>query len=65
MCILCVCVRTFAGQAVGGDAWQRLSADVAEGGPGVRAGVPVVHPGEMFHVKLAGLGKQKCGRRGH
>lgn len=50
---------------MGGDAWQRLSADVAEGGPGVRAGVPVVHPGEMFHVKLAGLGKQKCGRRGH
>lgn len=40
---------------MGGDAWQSLSADVAEGRSGVRAGVPVVHPGEMLHVELAGL----------
>lgn len=58
MCVLvCVCVCTFTGQAVGGDAWQRLSADVAEGRSGVRAGVPVVHPREMLHVELAGLGE--------
>lgn len=59
-CILCL--RTFTGQAVGGDAWQSLSADVAEGRPGVRAGVPVVHPGEMLHVELAGL-EGEYGRR--
>lgn len=47
--------RTFAGEAVGGDAWQSLPAHVAEGGSGVRAGVPVVHPGEMLHVELARL----------
>lgn len=52
-------MRTFAGQAVGGDAWQRLPADVAEGRPGVGAGVPVVHPGEMLHVELAGLRREK------
>lgn len=46
---------TFAGQAVGGDPRQRLPAHVAEGGPGVRAGVPVVHPGEVLHVELASL----------
>lgn len=40
---------------MGGDAWQGLPADVAEGGSGVRAGVPVVHPGEVLHVELAGL----------
>lgn len=62
MCVLCVRLCTFTGQAVGGDAWQRLSADVAEGRSGVRAGVPVVHPREMLHVELAGLGKQKYGQ---
>lgn len=56
-CVYLVCVCTFTGQAVGGDAWQRLSADVAEGRSGVRAGVPVVHPREMLHVELAGLGE--------
>lgn len=56
--------RTFTGQAVGGDAWQSFPADVAEGRPGVRAGVPVVHPGEMLHVELAGLEKN-MERRGH
>lgn len=40
---------------MGGDARQRLAAHVAEGRPGVRAGVPVVHPREMLHVELAGL----------
>lgn len=40
---------------MGGDPWQRLPAHVAEGGPGVRAGVPVVHPGEVLHVELASL----------
>lgn len=49
---------------MGGDARQCLSADVAEGRSGVRAGVPVVHPGEMLHVELAGLGEKKRGRRG-
>lgn len=53
---VCVCLRAFTGQAVGGDTWQRLSANVAEGRSGVRAGVPVVHPGEMLHIKLTGLG---------
>lgn len=48
-------VSTFAGQAVGGDTWQSLPAHVAEGRSGVRAGVPVVHPREMFHVELARL----------
>lgn len=52
-------LRTFAGQAMGGDAWQRLSAHVAEGRSGVRAGVPVVHPGEMLHVELARLWRHK------
>lgn len=60
---VCICVSvcpcTFTGQAVGGDAWQSLPADVAEGRSGVRAGVPVVHPREMLHVELAGLGKEK------
>lgn len=53
---VCMCLRAFTGQAVGGDTWQRLSANVAEGRSGVRAGVPVVHPGEMLHIKLTGLG---------
>lgn len=57
MCaFVCVCLCTFTGQAVGGDAWQSLSADIAEGRSGMRAGVPVVHPREMLHVELAGLG---------
>lgn len=56
-----VCVRTFTGQTVGGDAWQRLSADVAEGRSGVRAGVPVMHPREMLHVELTGLSREKYG----
>lgn len=59
-----MCVCTFTGQAVGGDARQSLSAHVAEGRSGVRAGVPVVHPGEMLHVELAGLRREKCGRKG-
>ena len=63
MYFVCVGPCTFAGQAVGGDAWQRLSAHVAEGWSGVRAGVPVVHAGEVLHVELAGLEKQKWGRR--
>lgn len=54
-----MCARTFAGQAVGGDAWQSLPADVAEGRAGVRAGVPVVHAGEMLHVELTGLWREK------
>lgn len=54
---VCVCVweRTFAGKAVGGDARQGLPADIAEGGPGVGASVPVVHSRKMLHVELAGL----------
>lgn len=43
---------------MGGDTWQSFSADVAEGRSGVRAGVPVVHPREVLHVELAGLGKE-------
>lgn len=38
------CYSTFAGQAMGGDSRKTLSAHVTEGGPGVGAGVPVVHP---------------------
>lgn len=34
----------FTGQAVGGDSGQTLAAHVTEGGAGVGAGVPVVHP---------------------
>lgn len=55
---------TFAGQAVGGDAWQRLPTHVAESGPGVRAGVPVVHPREMLHVELARLVEESRGSDG-
>lgn len=40
---------------MGSDAWQRLSAHVAEGRSGVRAGVPVVHPAEVVHAVLGGL----------
>lgn len=44
---------------MGGDAWQRLPAHVAEGGSRVRAGVPVVHPREVLHVELARLGEEE------
>ena len=37
-------LRTFTGEPVGRDPGQGLSAHVAVGGPGVRAGVPVVCP---------------------
>lgn len=40
---------------MGRDAWQGLPADVAKGGPGVGAGVPVVHAGEVLHVELGCL----------
>lgn len=40
---------------MGCDAGQSLSADIAEGGSGVGAGVPVVHAGEVLHVELGGL----------
>lgn len=53
---------TFAGQTVRRDPRQAVFADVAEGGPRVGAGVPVVHPWEMFHVELSRLtnkGKRK------
>lgn len=50
---------TFTGEAMGGDGRESLPADVAEGGAGVRAGVPVVHPREVLHVELGGLGYAK------
>ena len=56
-------LRTFTGQAVRGDPRQGLSADVTEGGPGVGAGVPVVHPWEMFHIKLGRLVVRREGQR--
>ena len=46
---------TFAGQAVGGDSRKTLSAHVTESGSGMGAGVPVMHPWEMFHIKLGHL----------
>lgn len=47
--------NTFTGQAVGGDSRKTFSAHVTEGGAGVGAGVPVMHPWEMFHIKLGHL----------
>lgn len=35
---------TFTGKTMRGDPRQSLSTHVAKGGPGVRAGVPVMHP---------------------
>lgn len=35
---------TFTGEAMRGDPRQAVSADVAEGGAGMGAGIPVVHP---------------------
>ena len=49
------CYCTFAGQAMGGDSRKTLSADVTESGSGMGAGVPVMHPWEMFHIKLGHL----------
>lgn len=49
---------TFAGQAVGGHSGEALPAHVAEGGPGMGAGIPVMHPWEMFHIKLGHLQRQ-------
>lgn len=46
---------TFAGQSMRGNSRKRLSAHITESGPGMWAGVPVVHPWEMFHVKLGHL----------
>lgn len=46
---------TFTRKTMRGDPRQSLSTHVAKGGPGVRAGVPVMHPGEVLHVKLTGL----------
>lgn len=54
---------TFAGQAVRRHPGQAVFADVAEGGPCVGAGVPVVHPWEMFHVKLSRLRKGRKQKR--
>lgn len=56
---------TFTGKTMRGDPWQSLSTHIAEGGTSVRAGVPVMHPREVFHVKLAGLGSvQSCQHHG-
>lgn len=41
------------------DSGQRLAAHVAVRGPGVRAGVPVVHPREVVHAVLGGLREEK------
>ncbi len=54
---------TFTGKTMRGDPWQSLSTHVAEGGPGVRAGVPVMHPREVLHVKLTGLGSVQSYQR--
>lgn len=51
---------TFTGETVGGDPWKSFAAHVAEGGAGVRAGVPVVHAREVLHVELCGLKAQPC-----
>lgn len=56
------CYCTFAGQAVGGDSRKTLSAHVTESGAGVGARVPVMHPWEMFHVKLGHLETRRQGR---
>lgn len=42
---------------MGGNTGEALSAHVTEGGPGMGAGVPVMHPWEMFHIKLGHLEK--------
>lgn len=42
-----------------GNTRQSLSTHVAESGPGMRAGVPVMHPGEVLHVELTGLESDK------
>lgn len=54
-----VVVFTFAGEAMRCDPRQAVFTDIAEGGPCVGAGVPVVHPWEMFHIKLCRLTKEK------
>ncbi len=54
---------TFTGKTMRGDPRQSLSTHVAEGGPGVRAGVPVMHPGEVLHVKLTCLGSVQSYQR--
>lgn len=46
---------TFAGQAVWGDSRQCLPTDVTECRASVRACIPIMHPGEVFHIKLTGL----------
>lgn len=45
---------------MGGDPWKSFAAHVAEGGAGVRAGVPVVHAREVLHVELCSLEAQPC-----
>lgn len=50
---------TFAGQTMRRDPRQAVFTDVAEGGPCVGAGVPVVHPWEMFHVELSRLTNER------
>lgn len=47
---------TFTGEAMGCDPRQAIFTDVAKGGPCVGAGVPVVHPAEVVHAVLRGLG---------
>ena len=47
---------------MGGDSRKTFSAYVAESGPGVGARIPVMHPREMFHVKLGHLEtRRQCG----
>ena len=59
-------VRTFTGQSVRGDSRQGLAAHVAVGGAGVGAGVPVMHPREVIHAILGGLGwEQRRQERGN
>lgn len=64
VCVCCV-VFTFTGQAMRCDPRQAIFTDVAEGGPCVGAGVPVVHPWEMFHIKLCRLTKEKLKQVGN
>lgn len=60
MCHAFVCVLlTFTGKAVRRDPRQAIFTDVAKGGPCMGAGVPVVHPWEMFHIKLCRLAKER------
>lgn len=54
-------MRTFTGEAVRCDSGQRLTAYVTIRGARVRAGVPVVHPGEVIHAVLGGLSEGKGG----